>query len=90
MTLAPAWLIMIVATIVFALLGEATAKGKLFFAGNFMWGAVAANAALYVMSLLALKGLPLKITALPIVVLVVQCIGTALYFQHWLDTGTFL
>ena len=90
MTLAPAWLIMIVATIVFSLLGEATAKGKLFFAGNFMWGAVAANAALFVMSLLALKGLPLKITALPIVVLVVQCIGTALYFQHWLHTGTFL
>jgi hypothetical protein len=89
-TLVPAWLIFLVATVIFALLGEATAKGKLFFAGNFMWGAVAASAALYVMSLIALRGVPLKITAVPLLVLLVQCFGTWLYFQHWLDTGTFL
>lgn len=89
-TLFPAWLILIVATSVFVVLGEASAKGTLFFAGNFMWGAVAANAALYVMSLIALRGLPLRITAVPILVLFLQCVGTGLYFHQWIDTGSFL
>lgn len=52
--LIPAWSVLMVAVLVFALLDEVDSAGASITHGNFAWGAIAANSALYLMSAVAL------------------------------------
>ncbi|MCU1500238.1 MAG: hypothetical protein JWM47_4191 [Acidimicrobiales bacterium] len=88
--LMPAWLVAVMSTIMFALLAEVDHTGKAFYAGNFAWGAMAANSGLYVVSVIAIMRMPWSVKWLPLTVLAVQATAGILYVNHFIDTGVFI
>jgi hypothetical protein len=88
--LLPAWSIAVVATLMFALLAEVNREGKVIYAGNFAWGAMAATSGLYVVSVIAVHGIPWRIRWIPLAVLTVQAITGLHYLNDYIDTGIFI
>lgn len=88
--LLPAWSVAAVSTLMFALLGEVNGVGKVVYAGNFAWGAIAATSGLYVVSAIAVRGVPWKIRWIPLTVLMVQAIAGLLYVNAYIGSGSFV
>jgi hypothetical protein len=88
--LLPAWSVTALATVMFALLGEVDGVGKVDYAGNFAWGAMAANSGLYVVSAIALRGVPWRIRWVPFAVLTVQAVAGLVYVVNYVKTGSFV
>ena len=88
--LLPAWSVTIVATLMFALLAETNSKDEVIYAGNFAWGAMAANSGLYVVSAVVLHGIPWKVRWIPVLVLAMQAVAGLLYINGYIRTGSFL
>jgi hypothetical protein len=88
--LLPAWSVTLIATLMFALLAEVSSSGDVVYAGNFAWGAMAATSGLYVVSTIAVQGIPWKIRWIPFGVLAVQAIAGLHYINVYIHTGSFL
>jgi hypothetical protein len=88
--LIPAWSVALIATLMFALLAEVNSKGELVYAGNFAWGAMAATSGLYVVSAIAIHGIPWKVRWIPVLVLLLQAIAGLHYINGYIKTGSFL
>ncbi|MGD9702367.1 MAG: hypothetical protein AB7Q42_01080 [Acidimicrobiia bacterium] len=88
--LIPAWSMAAISTLMFALLAEVNREGKVIYAGNFAWGAMAATSGLYVVSAIALHGIPWRIRWMPLAVLTVQAITGLHYLNRYIDTGIFI
>ena len=88
--LIPAWSVTLISTLMFALLAEVNGDGKVVYAGNFAWGAMAATSGLYVVSAIVLHGIPWKIRWIPLIVLMVQAFAGLRYINVYIDTGNFL
>lgn len=88
--LLPAWLVTVIATLMFALLSEVKANGEVQYSGNFAWGAYAATSALYVVSAIALHGVPWKVRWVPYGVLAIQAIAGLHYINVYITTGRFI
>ena len=88
--LLPAWSVAVVATLMFALLGEVDGAGKVVYAGNFAWGAIAATSGLYAVSAIALRNVPWRVRWVPITVLVVQAVAGLVYINEYIKTGNFV
>ena len=88
--LLPAWSVTAVATLMFALLGEADGSGRALYSGNFAWGAMAATSALYAVSAIAVWEVRWRIRWLPLTVLAVQAAAGLLYVRAYIETGRFV
>ena len=80
----------LIATLMFALLAEVSSSGDVVYAGNFAWGAMAATSGLYVVSAIAVQGIPWNIRWIPLGVLAVQAIAGLHYINVYIHTGSFL
>jgi hypothetical protein len=88
--LIPAWLLALVAVLVFALLAEVDGAGNVASSGNFAWGALSATAGLYVVSAVATIRLPWRFKIIPFGLLGVQSIAGFMYINQYVATGKYL
>lgn len=87
--LLPCWLTSMTALLIFVLFAERDNTGYLY-TGNFIWGAISANAGLHLVSLIAIVELPgLTYRLLPIVVLCAEACAGFLYILEYAASGSF-
>lgn len=87
--LIPAWLLALVAVLVFALLAEVDGSGNVAYSGNFGWGAMSATAGLYVVTAIATTQLPWRFAIAPFIVLGVQSVAGFMYINQYVATGRY-
>jgi hypothetical protein len=88
--LLPSWLLALGSTFLFALLIEVSADGTTGYSGNFAWGAMSATAGLYVTSAISLRGLKMRFTLIPLIVLAAQAYAGLVYLNGYIESGSFL
>lgn len=88
--LLPCWIATATSLAIFSLLAE-TIEGKIYFSGNFIWGAISANGGLHLASLIAMQKLPFGCYWLIAgAILALEAIGGFSYILNYALTGSYL
>lgn len=88
-SLAPAWLLVVIATVQAQLLWDTDRAGRPIGYGDLTWGAMAASSGLYTVSAMALLAVQPRRRILPYCVLAVQTGAALAHVNNWVQTGSY-